>query len=223
MTRLLMLLICLMLAPLPGHARSLPVAPDLSPRLDVDYEVLSTPQPTYVQGKKIEVAEVFSYRCSHCADFQPTVNAWLKSKPADVRWEYVPAAFGGSWDTCARAFFAAETLGVLKTTHDAVFKGIFQEHLISSSTLEELADLYARFGVDRARFLATMQSDAMTAKLARAREFVLRTGVPGTPSIIVNGKYRVKATRERSFDGMMATVDFLLAKERADAKAARKP
>ena len=222
MIRSLLLLFCFALAPLPSHAQSLPVAPDQTPRLDVDYEVLPTPQPTYAPGKKIEVAEVFSYRCSHCADFQPTVDAWLKTKPADVRWEYVPAAFGGSWDTCARAFFAAESLGVLKTTHDAVFNGIFREHLISSGTLEELADLYARFGVDRARFLATMQSDAMTPKLARAREFVMRTGVQGTPSIIVNGKYRVKATRERGFDGMLATVNFLVAKERAGARASKK-
>ena len=79
-----------------------PANPALAPRPGVDYDVLPTPQPTYGQGK-IEVAEVFSYRCIHCAEFQPAVNAWMASKPADVRFEYVPAVFGGTWDDFARA------------------------------------------------------------------------------------------------------------------------
>ena len=104
-------------------AASPAIASGPAPRLGVDYVLLPVPQPTYGQGK-IEVAEVFSYRCIHCAEFQPSVNIWKKTMPADVRWEYVPGVFGGSWDDFARAYFAAELMGVQKRTHDAVFKGV---------------------------------------------------------------------------------------------------
>jgi len=184
------------------------------PRLGIDYEILPTPQALYGVGKgKIEVAEVFSYGCHFCAAFQPLVNDWQKKMPKRVRWEYVPAAFGGHWDTFARAYFAADALGVRKRTHDAVFKAIFVDEVIKTGSPEEIADMYAKFGVDRAKFLAAMDNEIATAKLAKAREFALNTGISGTPTIILNGKYRIPVTRDRSYAGAIDTLNFLLAKE----------
>jgi thiol:disulfide interchange protein DsbA len=185
-----------------------------APRLGIDYEILEAPQPTWGRGK-IEVAEVFGYTCPHCAHFQPLVNEWHKTLPADVRFEYVPAAFGGAWDALAKAFYAAEALGVRERTHDAVFDAIHNQHKLVGITDEEIADLYASLGVDRAKFLAQLTSFGTNAKIARARQFATRTGVTGTPTIIVNGKYRVNVTQDRSFKGMLATVDYLVALERA--------
>ena len=194
----------------------------LAPRVGIDYEVMPIPQPTFGQGK-IEVAEVFSYRCIHCAEFQPSVNAWKKTMPADVRWEYVPGAFGGSWDDFARAYFAAEILGVQARTHDAVFKAVFVDQLVKSGSPEEIAGMYGKWGVDSAKFLSTMQSFGVTAKLNRARQFALRTGVNATPTIIVNGKYRVNVTKDRGWDGMLSAVNYLVAMERAEARAKPAP
>jgi thiol:disulfide interchange protein DsbA len=191
--------------------------PGFVPQAGTDYFVLPTPQPTYGVGK-IEVAEVFSYRFIHCAEFQPKVNAWKKTLGSDVRWEYVPAAFGNTWDTFARAYFAAEVTGVLAKTHDNVFKGVFVEQAAGTGSVEDIAKMYARWGINEAKFLATMNSFGVTGKLNRARQFALRTGVDSTPTIIVNGKYRVVATPQRSFDGMIATTNWLLAQERAAKK-----
>lgn len=196
--------------PAPGSAEA--------PRVGIDYEVLATPQPTIGQGK-IEVAEVFSYMCIHCAHFQPSVNAWKAHMPADVRWEYVPAAFGGPWDDFARAYYAAEILGVQARTHDDAFKAIHIDHVIKTGSQDEIADLYAKWGVDRTKFLDTMKSFGVTAKLNRGKQFAQRTGVTATPTIIINGKYRVNVTEDRGFAGMLSTVDFLLAQERAAVSA----
>jgi thiol:disulfide interchange protein DsbA len=217
MIRTLMLAFFLLMLPVAGQAQLLASA--APPRLGIDYEILETPQPRFAAGAGNEIAEVFSYRCSHCAEFQPVVNRWRKSHGQAARWVYVPAAFGGSWDDFARAFYAAESLGVLDKTHDAVFKGVFVDHLVQTGTPDELADLYARFGVDRARFVSAMASKPVSAKLETARQFALRSGIQGTPTLIVNGKYRISPTRERGFDGMIKALDFVLAKERAAAKA----
>ena len=210
-------------APAAKPAARAAAAPTAAPRAGVDYEVLAVPQPTYGLGK-IEVAEVFSYQCIHCAEFQPSVNTWKKTLPADARWEYVPAVFGGTWDNFARAFFAAQILGVQPRTHDLVFKAVFVDKSIKGGSPDELADMYAKFGVDRAKFLATMKSFGVTAKLNRAKQFALRTGITATPTIIVNGKYRVNVTTDGGFPAMLSTVNYLIVRERAAAaKAAPAP
>lgn len=212
----LMLALCLLL-PLPSLAQ--PYMPG-TPRPGTDYEVLPTAQATYGKGK-IEVAEVFSYGCIHCFHFQPLVNTWKKSMPADVRWEYVPAAFGGPHDNFARAFFAAQILGIQQKTHDAVFKAIFTDRQIKSASPEELADLYARLGANRAKFLSTMAGAETAARFARAKDFSLRTGISGTPTIVVNGKYRVDGNNPAGLEGVFKTVDFLIARERELAASAK--
>lgn len=183
-----------------------------------DYAVLSAPQPTWGVGG-IEVAEVFSYTCIHCANFQPLVNAWKKKLPADVKFRYVPAAFGGVNDNAARAFFAAEALGVQERTHDAIFKAVFIDKKITTGSLEDFADAYARLGVDRAKMLAVMNGTTVSAKLNRARQFATRAGVNGTPMLVVNGKYRVTA---RTLEDSLRVAEYLIAKERAGTSAAAK-
>ena len=202
----------------PAAARPAPAMPAFTPQAGVDYTEFAAPQPTFAPGK-IEVAEVFSYRCIHCAEFQPKVNAWKRSAPADVRWEYVPGVFGGTWDNFARAYFAAQTMGVLPKTHDAVFKAVFVEQKAGQGTNEDIAKMYGAWGVDSAKFLATMNSFGVTAKLNRAKQFAQRGGVDSTPTLIINGKYKVMVTPQRGFDGMLQTTNWLIARERAAAAA----
>ena len=183
-----------------------------------DYVVLASPQPTWGVGG-IEVAEVFNYTCIHCANFQPLVNAWKKKLPADVKFRYVPSAFGGVNDNASRAYFAAEALGVQERTHDAIFKAVFIDKKVKTGSLEDFADVYAGLGVDRAKMLAVMNGTTVSAKLNRARQFAVRTGVNGTPMLIVNGKYRITA---RTHEDSLRVAEYLIAKERAAAPAAAK-
>lgn len=189
-----------------------------APREGIDYTVLATPQPTYGRGG-IEVAEVFAYTCIHCANLQPMINAWKAQLPADVRFTYVPGAFGGVADNFARGYFAAEATGLLDKTHDDLFKAVLVERKFETGSVEEIADWYASQGTDRAAFLSTMQSFAVNAKLNRARQFAMRTGVNSTPTMVVAGKYSAVANGERGAEGLLQTVDWLVARERAAGAA----
>jgi len=200
-----------------------PVAPPAAamdpariPREGTDYTVLPEPQPTFGQGG-IEVAEVFAYTCGHCANLQPAINSWKPRLAPDVRFIYVPGAFGGVGDNFARAYFAAETLGLADKTHDAMFRAVLVERAFRTASLEELADWYANQGADRSVFLSTMNSFAITAKLNRARQFALRTNVQATPTVIINGKYSASMTGDRGPQGLLDTIDWLVAQERAAA------
>jgi thiol:disulfide interchange protein DsbA len=192
--------------------------PANAPREGIDYTVLATPQPTYGQGG-IEVAEVFAYTCIHCANLQPLINTWKAQLPADVRFTYVPGAFGGVADNFARGYFAAEATGLLDKTHDNLFKAVLVERKFETGSVDEIADWYAAQGANREAFLSTMNSFAVNAKLNRARQFSMRTGVNSTPTMIVAGKYSAVANGERGAEGLLQTVDWLVARERAAAAA----
>ena len=201
------------------------MAQTTAPRINVDYTMLAAPQPVYAPMKgKIEVAEVFSYACGACASANPAVNAWHKTKAADVNFVYVHSvAQGGAWERFARGFFAAEAKKIRVRSHDAVFQAVFVDQSLShNASLEDIARFYSKFGVTSAQMLAIMNSPSINAKLNRSKKFSIRTGANSTPTFIVAGKYKVNATRDGGYAGMMRTIDFLVAKERA-AIAARAP
>ncbi len=197
----------------------LPAMPDpaKAPREGVDYVELAEPQPTYSTGTGYEVAEVFAYTCIHCANLQPTIDQWKPTLPGDVRFVYVPAAFGGPGDNFARGYFAAEAMGILDKTHNETFHAFFVDRKFKTASAEEIADHYASLGADRDTFLSTMQSFAVTAKLNRARQFSMRTGVQATPTLIIAGKYSASVTGDRGPQGLIETIEWLVQRERAMA------
>ncbi|CAN7170449.1 thiol:disulfide interchange protein DsbA/DsbL [Pseudoxanthomonas sp. LjRoot168] len=212
-SRLLPVLITL-LALLPVTALAAPAAP--APLVEgQDYEVIAEGQPFAPVKGKIEVAEVFGYTCIHCAHLEPTLVAWKKTLPRDVQLTPVPAAFGGYWIPYARAFFAAQQLGVQPRTHQAVFDALHKTGAlpIQNASVDEIANFYASQGVDRAKFVAALRGPAVDAQLAKARDWVAGAGVEGTPTLIVNGRYRV--TGGRTYSDMLQIADRLVARERA--------
>lgn len=206
----------------PAEAATTPVAPVAAtppsgpaPVAGTDYVDISGGQAFAPAAGKVEVAEVFGYTCPHCAQFQPLIDAWKARQPADVNVISVPAAFGGYWVTYARAFFAAETLGVLEKSHDAMFNALHVARSLGpNSTPEDIGKFYAQYGVDPKTFASTMQGFAVETKLNRAKQFAMRSKVEGTPSIVVNGKYLVSVD-ERGPDHMFNTIEHLVARERA--------
>ena len=190
-------------------------APSGPPQPGVDYEVLEKGQRWQAPNGKIEVAEVFAYWCSHCADFQPMVDTWKKKIPADVSFVYVPAAFDLD-DAYGKAFFAADAAKAGPKIHQPMFDAIHKEGVLPrNATVDELGTWLAQRGLNRAKMVASMQSKPVAERMARAQAFAVANRVGGTPTLIVNGKYVVRA---RTLEERMRVVDGLIAIERAAAK-----
>lgn len=186
------------------------------PVAGTDYVDIAGGQPFQPTNGKIEVAEIFGYVCPACARFQPLIGPWKAGLPSDVRFVYVPAMFGGTWDDYARAFYAAEALGVQEKTHEALYKAIHVDETLKGErgrdSVQDIANFYAKYGVDPKQFADTMGSFAVATKTNRAKQFATRSGITGTPSLIINGKYLVKG---KSYDDMLRVADHLIARERA--------
>ena len=179
---LIRLLAALLLLPLGAFA-----AGPSAPVAGVDYVEIEGGAPyRAAQPGQVEVAEVFAYWCHFCADFAPRLEAWKAKQPKDVRLAYVPLPFDNG-DMLARAYFAAERLGVLGTTHAATFRAIHADSVLpKNATADEIAAFYAGLGIDAGEFKAAMQGFQVGSQLTRARQFAIRSGVPGTPLRIAN-------------------------------------
>lgn len=177
-----------------------------------EYVTLPAPHQRYSASGKVEVVEVFSYGCVHCAQFAPLADKLRKQLPAGVEFKLMPAPFSEEWLPYARAFYAADKLGVVDRTHLALFKAKFVDHYPLNS-LDELADFYQHEGVDRAKFLQLATSPEATATLKSDLALIQKWQVDGTPTIVVNGKYRVASVQ--SHEELVAVAMWLAKRELA--------
>lgn len=178
-----------------------------------DYVVIPDGKPWQPLDGRIEVVEVFSYGCIHCFNLQRLIDPWQRRQPSDVRLSYLPAVFSAS-DSFARGFFAARSLG-LEDGHHAMFSAVHEQGRLprSGASVEAVAAVYAdRPGAPpAARLVAAMGSPEVDKQMNAARNFAARSGVEGTPTLIINGRYRVTG---RSLEHTLAVADQLIARER---------
>src|SRR5258706_2364371 len=148
-----------------------------------EYTVLNPPQPTD-SGKKIEVIEFFWYGCIHCYTLEPAIKAWLKRKPADVEFRYVPAIFdAASWGPLARAFYALDAIGFNGKFHDDIFNAIHRDRQKAIVTDPRvLADWLSTKGVYKQKFLDTYNSFAVNSRTKRSEDMTRCRYVADTPS-----------------------------------------
>lgn len=189
------------------------------------YFLVQPPQPTNVPAGKIEVTEVFSFACPACNAFYPVFDRLRESLPSNVVVDYVPAAFrpDEDWVVFQRAYYAAKALGIEKRTHDAMFDAVWKSGALATvdaqteqlksplPSIEDVARWYhQKTGVDTQKFLATANSFSVNLQMRQANDYVMACQVDGTPTIIVNGKYRLSPTSAGGYDQTIQLVKWLV-------------
>jgi protein dithiol oxidoreductase (disulfide-forming) len=178
--------------------------------------------PVASDPSKVVVTEVFSYACPHCAHFQPYVDQLKSQLPAGVEFNLLPAVFQPGWEPFARAFYTAKSMGLVDKTHQALFDAIHRDHK-PIRTIDDLANLfYADYGANGASFVSTATSFVVEGEMAHGNELVHDYQVDATPTLIVDGKYRIVANSEQgvSFGDMVTTTLQLVKQEQAALKSA---
>ena len=205
-----------------------PPAPAATWTEGTNYVRVTPPQQTTVPPGKVEVMEVFSYACPACNAFQPVMEKLRHALPANAQFTFLPAAFNPAedWPMFQRAFFAAQALGIVERTHQAMFDAVWKTGELGITTpgsnrlkdpLPSLADaarFYARVaGVDPQKFLAMANSFGVDSKIRAADAQIIAMHVDATPTLIVNGKYRVIRDSVQTNDQLIELVKYLVAKE----------
>lgn len=179
------------------------------------YELVTPPQPTDTPGK-VEVLELFWYGCPHCFKFLPSMEEYIRSKPDYVAVRRMPAIFRESWVIHARAYYTADLLGVRERIHRPLFEAI---HLRKQplDSREQLMTFFEAYGVSNDAFNKTYDSFAVETLMRKSQVMQRRYGVRGTPTVIVNGKYRVTGSLAGSHENIIKVIEALVERERAQA------
>jgi thiol:disulfide interchange protein DsbA len=192
-----------------------------------DYYVVTPAQASSVPAGKVEVLEVFSYGCPACNSFQPTVQLLKKNLPSNAQLAFLPAAFvpAENWPMFQRAWFTAQALGIAERTQQQMYDAVWQTGELATSDpathrlknpqppIEDAARLYARWtGIKAEDFVAMAHSFGVDMKMRAADEQLLAMHVPGTPCIVVGGRYRVNSDSVRTPERLIELVRFLVAR-----------
>ena len=175
------------------------------------YLLVNPPQPTN-SGNKIEVLEFFFYPCSHCYKLDPFLSAWENKMPKDVAMVYESTIFSDSMEPMARTFYALEAMHLRKKLHGALFKAL-HEQKIELTEESTLTDFVVQHGVDRTKFSEAYSSPLILAKVARSKQMALASGIRGTPTLIVDGRYMIYGLQPKETIQMLNTLVSKVRKE----------
>jgi len=193
-----------------------------------NYFLIEPAQPTSAPAGKVEVVEVFSYGCPACNKFYPVIDKLRAALPKNVAWQYLPASWHAEedWKVFQRAFFAAESLGIVDRTHDKIFDAIWKTGELATmdqstgqmkSPLPSLADVALYYekiaSLKPGSFLGAAHSFSVDARMREADGQIRAWQVDGTPSLVVNGKYRITGGSAGGPDQFIALAQWLVKKE----------
>ena len=182
------------------------------PRLGTDYRIIDPPQLLASVPGKVEIAEVFSYTCIHCARLDLLMPSWKKTLPEQVNFVYAPMSHG-AFEPIARGFYAAQAMGVLEKTHAGMFKALAEQQRLGAGKLNDIAKLYGEMGVDEEALKATANSFTVNTQISRSQRTLARWAIEGTPTLVIAGKYVAMATGDRGHEGLLQTARWLAQKE----------
>lgn len=175
-----------------------------------DYVKLSQPAPVSLSpGKKVEVIEFFWYECTHCNDFEPLLEAWVKRQPADVEFRRVPVGFTARHQIAQKAFYAMEEVGMIDVLHARVFAAIFVQgrQMLSEKAY---ADFVAANGGDAKKFSDAFRGFSVNTKANRARQLSEAYKIDGTPAMGIQGRFYTAASRAGGHAGALRVTDHLI-------------
>ena len=177
------------------------------------YERLQPAQPTDVPAGKIEVVEFFWYGCPHCYALEPSLNAWLKSKPADIVFKRIHAIPNEQWGLHAMIYYTLETMGLVDQLHDKVFDAIHKDrkNLLNAKILDQFL---VENKVDPAKYHEVEKSFTVNSKVKRAAQQTAAYKVDGVPRVFVDGKLYTGPEFAGGELKIMSAVEEMIAAER---------
>ncbi len=188
----------------------------------VNYARLVPAQPTDAPAGQVEVLEFFWYGCPHCYALEPTIEAWLKTKPAYVTFTRVPVLWNEGDRSLGRLYYIVQGLGKLEEMHAAIFKEIHvnNDPLIGSdpsdtAEAERMQIVFARrFGIAEQTFRSKFEHDmGVDTALQHADELIERYRVTSVPNFVVNGKFVADVASAGSPEKLISLLNDLTAAE----------
>jgi thiol:disulfide interchange protein DsbA len=178
-----------------------------------DYKKVDAPSPVAAPAGTVDAVEFFSFACPHCFEFEPTLEAWLRKKPAGIHFHRLPVRFLQNSVNFQPLYFTLEAMDLVDTMQLKVFNAVHLEHQRLDKP-EDIAAFMAKNGVDAKRFMSIFTSFGVRTKVQQANQLMDTFGVNSVPSIVVGGQYVTSPSLAKGEERTTQVVEFLAAKLR---------
>ena len=172
----------------------------------VHYDVIEPAIHTGISDRVV-VTEFFSYGCGHCYNFEPLLESFESRLPEGVVVQRTPVIWNNNpgLKLLAKTYYAVEVLDVFEPVHGAVFKTIHRQRKRLSSP-EAVRAVFVENGVDAKDFDRAFGSFGIDSMVRQAAARTEGARVQGTPSLMVNGKYRIDTRQAGSQANMLLSL-----------------
>ncbi|WP_057832560.1 thiol:disulfide interchange protein DsbA/DsbL [Colwellia sp. TT2012] len=153
--------------------------------------------------KKKEVREYFSVYCGHCFKYEPIMHSLKKTLPADASFkrnhvDFLRTASTKIQQMITKAIVVAEQLGDADKLIGAVFNYIHVQKSVITSE-KDIRNIFVLNGADGDKFDKLMKSFSVNSQAKSMKKhqdnMSEKRVLTGVPTIIVNGKYKIDATK----------------------------
>lgn len=181
------------------------------------YQLVEPPILVTTAENEIEVIDFFSYGCPHCASLAPYITAWEATKPVNVVVKKVPIEFQATWEVYAKLYYTAAALNVADKVEQPLFAAVQKGEDLTD--LEVAGKIFAEQGVDIEKFKSTFNSFSVNTALNQGRFITKQYKVSRIPLLIVDGRYQTSLSSAAGPQGVIDTLNFLIAKVEEQRKA----
>lgn len=180
-----------------------------------DYDILPRTQQTDTAGgKKIAVTEFFSFGCPWCFRIDASLGQWVKQHESQIEFRRIPVVFNKEWIYYAKAFYAADLLGIGAKLNPLLFKAI-QTDQIKLTNNQAMIDFFIAQGVDKATAeSAFTHSTAVDMNVNEANVMMGRNHINAVPAIVINHQYKTDLQMAQGEERLFKVIDFLLNKSK---------
>lgn len=171
--------------------------------------------PVPAPAQKIEIVKFFAYTCPHCLRFETVFDEWAKTLPDDVTVRVCPVAWQPKLLPFTDTYFALEALDRMDLSQAFFESVVYQTHSYDfESAVDDIADFMASKGLDRQRWLQTVNSFGVKNKSRQATQLWQEYGIDSTPMVGVDGLYSTGPHLVGSREGVPDCLNFLIAQAR---------
>lgn len=170
------------------------------------YEVLDTSA-----SSGPEIIEYFSFYCMACYRFEPIAKELAATFPEAFKKSHTsglsPKPGMGSKMT------QAYSLALMLNKEQAISQRIFEQQFgqrQSIDTQEKIKDIFVQAGVSESEFNRGFNSFSVKARAKQMEKDVRDKNITGTPTLIVNGKYKILMNGFRNSDDLIGDLKLVI-------------
>ncbi|MGM0905029.1 MAG: thiol:disulfide interchange protein DsbA/DsbL [Pseudomonadota bacterium] len=158
-----------------------------------------------------EIIEYFSFYCMACYRFEPIAKELAATYPNSFKKSHTSGLSPkpGMGNKMTQAYSLALMLNKEQVISERIFEQQFGQRQ-SIDTQEKIKDIFVQAGVSENDFKRGFNNFSVKARAKQMEKDVRDKNITGTPTLIVNGKYKILMNSFRNSDDLIGDLKLVI-------------